>query len=223
MITPPLSTILVVDDQATNLQVLARTLQPTGHRILAAKDGRSALEIARAARPDLLLLDVMMPGMDGFEVCRQLKAEHQTSDMVVIFLSALGDVSDKVSGLNLGAVDYITKPIQSEEVLARVSTHLAHQHLERQLRQSRDSLNRELEGAARMQRLILPPALPSRTRSVRGVLPDEPARGRRLLRRAAARRGPVRDHGRRRVGTRRARGDHHGDDSRRPACAPRHP
>jgi sigma-B regulation protein RsbU (phosphoserine phosphatase) len=158
--TAPPSTILIVDDHATNLQVLARTLQGTGHRILAAKDGRAALDIARAAHPDLILLDVMMPGMDGFEVCRALKDEHALRDTVVIFLSALGDVADKVSGLNLGAVDYITKPIQAEEVLARVASHLSRQHLERQLRESRDSLTRELDKAARMQQLILPPALP---------------------------------------------------------------
>ncbi len=74
----PLSTILVVDDSATNLQVLVRTLQGTGHRILAAKDGPTALEIARRTQPDLMLLDVMMPGMDGFEVCRVLKSEPET-------------------------------------------------------------------------------------------------------------------------------------------------
>ena len=155
------STILIVDDHPTNLQVLARTLQGTGHRILAARDGRAALEIARAARPDLLLLDVMMPGMDGFDVCRALKADDATRDAIVIFLSALGEVSDKVSGLNLGAADYITKPIQAEEVLARVSSHLGRLHLERQLRDSRDVLNRELAGAARMQQLILPTSLPA--------------------------------------------------------------
>ena len=119
-------------------------------------DGATALEIARRATPDLVLLDVMMPEMDGFEVCRRLKAQPETRDAAVIFLSARGEVSDKVSGLELGAVDYITKPIQAEEVLARVATHLSRQHLERALRDSRDRLDRELAGAARMQRLILP-------------------------------------------------------------------
>jgi len=156
----PQSTILVVDDSPVNLQVLVRTLHGSGHRILAAKDGRAAIEIARRARPDLMLLDVMMPELDGFEVCRSLKADPETEETVVIFLSALGEVSDKVSGLKLGAVDYITKPIQPEEVLARVETHLTRQYLERELRQSRDSLDRELESAAGMQRLILPRVLP---------------------------------------------------------------
>jgi sigma-B regulation protein RsbU (phosphoserine phosphatase) len=149
-----------VDDNPTNLQVLVRTLHGSGHRILAAKDGRSALEIARRAHPDLVLLDVMMPGVDGFEVCRAIKGDPEIAEMVVIFLSALDEVADKVSGLKLGAVDYITKPIQAEEVLARVETHLTHQYLRRELRDSRNRLDRELAGAADMQRLILPPALP---------------------------------------------------------------
>jgi sigma-B regulation protein RsbU (phosphoserine phosphatase) len=135
-------------------------LHGSGHRILAAKDGRTAIEIARRARPDLILLDVMMPEIDGFEVCRSIKADPEMQGTVVIFLSALGEVSDKVSGLKLGAVDYITKPIQPEEVLARVETHLTRQYLERELRQSRDSLDRELASAAGMQRLILPRAMP---------------------------------------------------------------
>ena len=148
IIAPP-STILVVDDSATNLQVLVRTLSGSGHRILAARDGPTALEIARKAQPDLMLLDVMMPGMDGFEVCRRIKSEPDTRDTVVIFLSARGEVADKVSGLELGAIDYITKPIQAEEVLARVAVHLSRLHLERELRQSRDRLDHELASAAR--------------------------------------------------------------------------
>ena len=156
----PESTVLVVDDSPVNLQVLVRTLHGSGHRILAAKNGLAALEIARRARPDLMLLDVMMPEIDGFEVCRAIKADPETHDTVVIFLSALGEVSDKVAGLKLGAVDYITKPIQAEEVLARVETHLTRQYLEREIRRSRDSLDRELANAAGMQRLILPTSLP---------------------------------------------------------------
>ena len=159
--TPP-ATILVVDDNPVNLQVLVRTLQGTGHRILAARDGATALDIARRIKPDLVLLDVMMPGQDGFELCRTIKADPATAETMVIFLSALGQVSDKVLGLNLGAVDYITKPIQTEEVVVRVSNHLTRQHLEREVRRHRDRLDTELDGAARMQRLLLPPALPTR-------------------------------------------------------------
>ena len=163
-IAAPPSTILAVDDSPTNLQVLVRTLSGSGHRILAARDGATALDIARKARPDLILLDVMMPGLDGFEVCRRIKASPDTRDTVVIFLSARGEVTDKVSGLELGAIDYITKPIQAEEVLARVSVHLSRLHLERALRQSRDRLDKELASAGQMQRLLMPmqaPAHPS--------------------------------------------------------------
>jgi sigma-B regulation protein RsbU (phosphoserine phosphatase) len=98
--------------------------------------------------------------MDGFEVCRALKAGRETRESVVIFLSALGEVSDKVSGLSIGAADYITKPIQAEEVLARVANHLTRQYLERELRRSRDRLDRELANAADMQRLLLPRSMP---------------------------------------------------------------
>jgi serine phosphatase RsbU (regulator of sigma subunit) len=164
MAAVPPSTILVVDDSATNLQVVVRTLYGSGHRILVARDGPTALEIAVRASPDLILLDVMMPAMDGFEVCRALKAKPETRDAAVIFMSARGELSDKVSGLELGAVDYITKPIQAEEVVARVAAHLSRQHLERALRISRDKLDRELAGAARMQRSILPAAMPEHSR-----------------------------------------------------------
>ncbi|MCC7178670.1 MAG: SpoIIE family protein phosphatase [Acidobacteria bacterium] len=157
----PASTILLVDDTPVNLQVLVRTLQAGGHRILAATNGRAALDIAMRARPDLVLLDVMMPDMDGFEVCRALKAHPETRETVVIFLSALDEVADKVSGLSIGAADYITKPIQAEEVRARVANHLTRQHLERELRRSRDRLDRELANAADMQRLLLPRSMPT--------------------------------------------------------------
>jgi len=157
----PPSTILVVDDNPVNLQVLVRTLDGHGHRILAAKNGRAAIEIARRVRPDVVLLDVMMPEMGGFEVCRLLKADPLTRDTAVIFLSALGDVEDKVSGLTLGAVDYITKPIQPEEVQVRVSNHLVRLYLERELRRSRDRLDQELAKAAGLQQQLLPRVLPS--------------------------------------------------------------
>jgi sigma-B regulation protein RsbU (phosphoserine phosphatase) len=160
-VAAPPSTILVVDDNPLNLQLLVRTLDGSGHRILAARNGRAALDIARQVHPDLVLLDVMMPDMSGFEVCTTLKSDAATQDIAVIFLSALGDVDDKVSGLTLGAVDYITKPIQPEEVQVRVANHLMRRYLERELRRSRDQLDRELAKAARLQRQLLPRVLPS--------------------------------------------------------------
>ena len=125
--------ILLVDDNPINLQILYKTLQGQGYRLLIARNGESALDIARQARPSLVLLDVMMPGMDGFEVCQQLKAEARTRDTAVIFLSALGDSQAKVRGFALGGVDYIAKPFQADEVVARVRTHVKIQRLERQL------------------------------------------------------------------------------------------
>jgi sigma-B regulation protein RsbU (phosphoserine phosphatase) len=155
------ATILVVDDSPVNLRLVVRTLEGRGYRLLAAKNGRAALDIARRVRPELILLDVMMPEMDGFEVCRALKADPSTRDAIVVFLSALGEVSDKVTGLELGASDYITKPLQAEEVIARVANHVARQQLEQEVRRSRDRLQKELASAGAMQRGILPATLPS--------------------------------------------------------------
>jgi len=160
-LAPAGATILVVDDSPVNLRLVVRTLEGRGYRLLAAKNGRAAIDIARRVRPDLILLDVMMPEMDGFEVCRALKTDPSTRDAIVVFLSALGEVTDKVTGLELGASDYITKPIQAEEVIARVANHVARQQLEREVRRSRDRLERELASAGAMQRRILPAALPS--------------------------------------------------------------
>ena len=125
--------VLLVDDNPTNLQVLFSTLNGRGLRLLAAKNGEDGLVIARRMQPALILLDIMMPGIDGFEVCRRLKADRATRDSAVIFLSALNDTSSKVKGLGLGAVDYIAKPFQAEEVVARVETHLKLRRLEQEL------------------------------------------------------------------------------------------
>jgi len=116
--------ILLVDDNTTNLQVLHETLAGLDYKFLIAKNGESALAIAHKAKPSLILLDIMMPGIDGFEVCRQLKADPETGGIPVIFLTALSDTKDKVKGFELGAVDYVSKPFQAEEVIARVNTHL---------------------------------------------------------------------------------------------------
>ena len=157
----PPSTILVVDDNAMNLQLVVRTLEGRGHRILAARNGAAALEIARRAAPDLILLDVLMPDMNGFDVYERLNAPADRPHVPVIFLSALDEAADKIAGLGLGAVDYVTKPIQPEEVLARVENHLIRLYLERELRRNRDRLDRELADAADLQRLMLPQSMPA--------------------------------------------------------------
>ncbi|WP_295990488.1 HD domain-containing phosphohydrolase [Rugamonas sp.] len=116
--------ILAVDDEAGNLQLLRQILQDH-YRLAYAKDGARALELARQERPDLILLDVMMPGMTGYEVCRTLKADGATASIPVIFVTALTDASDEVVGFEAGAVDYITKPLSPAIVRARVRTHLS--------------------------------------------------------------------------------------------------
>jgi len=152
--------ILLVDDNPTNLQVLFQTLDGIGCKLLIAKNGEIAISIAGKALPDLILLDIMMPGIDGYEVCRQLKSNAATSDIPVIFLSALGDTEDKVKGLQLGAVDYITKPFQPDEVIARVNTHLTIHRLKREVESQKDQLEHELEVVSAVQRKLLPKQLP---------------------------------------------------------------
>ncbi|MEH2400317.1 hybrid sensor histidine kinase/response regulator [Nostoc sp.] len=116
--------ILIVDDIPNNLKVLFDILNNSGFKVSIAKSGESALEKAQKTLPNLILLDVMMPGMDGFETCRHLKSNQKTKDIPVIFMTALSETVEKVKGLHLGAVDYITKPIEHEEVLARINVHL---------------------------------------------------------------------------------------------------
>lgn len=142
--TPHDPQILLVDDNPTNLQVLYQTLAGSGYRLLAARSGKDAIAIAQRVVPDLILLDVMMPGMDGFETCVQLKADPRTRDSAVVFLSALTAAADKVRGLELGAVDFVNKPFQAEEVLARVRTHLTIRELQRELRRRNGELEHEL-------------------------------------------------------------------------------
>ena len=139
--------VLMVDDTPANLGVLYELLSEASYDVLVAEDGESALERAAYARPDLILLDVMMPGIDGFETCRRLKERPDTRDIPVIFMSALSDTVDKVKGLRLGAVDYVTKPFQHEEVLARVHTHLTLQRLKRELAEREARLTAIVTGA----------------------------------------------------------------------------
>jgi DNA-binding NtrC family response regulator len=144
--------LLLVDDNPTNLQVLYQTLNGHGYRLLVARNGKDAVAIAERVSPDLILLDVMMPEMNGFETCARLKGNARTRDAVVIFLSALTDPGDKVRGLDLGGVDFVTKPFQAEEVLARVRTHLRIRHLDQELRRRNAALEHELTVAQELLR-----------------------------------------------------------------------
>ncbi|MEP6488824.1 response regulator [Microcoleus vaginatus GB2-A3] len=139
------SSILIVDDNPSNLDVLSEALAGSGWEILVATDGETAIEQAEYSQPDLILLDVMMPGIDGFETCHRLKASPLTNEISVIFMTALSDIGDKVKGFNLGAVDYITKPFEQKEVLARVNLHLKLRSLTKTLAEQNLMLKREIE------------------------------------------------------------------------------
>ncbi len=117
-------TILVIDDDPTNLQILFDYLKEAGFKTLLATGGNRAIRQLEQSRPDLILLDVMMPGLDGFETCRRLKANEATKEIPVIFMTALSDIESKVKGFEVGIVDYVTKPFQQEEILARVTAHI---------------------------------------------------------------------------------------------------
>ncbi|HEY9643264.1 MAG TPA: response regulator, partial [Coleofasciculaceae cyanobacterium] len=143
-ITPnhtPKGNILIVDDTPDNLHLLSATLTERGYQVRGVIDGAMALRVVHAAPPDLILLDIQMPGMSGYEVCQQLKAAEQTREIPVIFLSILDESWDKVKAFTIGGSDYITKPFQLEEVLVRVENQLALQAAKAEIYQ----LNAQLE------------------------------------------------------------------------------
>ncbi len=146
------SRILVVDDIEENLKVLSGTLVEEGFYPLQAKNGERAIQIAKKAKPDLILLDIKMPDMDGYETISILKSDPDTADIPVIFISALNQIEDKVKGFRAGAVDYVSKPFQKEEVIARVGTHL-------NLRAARRAVEEERQKSERLLLSILPAAV----------------------------------------------------------------
>lgn len=139
-IVPPTANILVVDDTPANLRLLAGILTEQGYSVRPARDGNQALSIAQTVALDLILLDINMPVMDGYQVCEKLKADDRTRAIPVIFISALSEVLDKIKAFGVGGVDYITKPFQVEEVVARVETHLSLQNLQNNLQSKNDEL-----------------------------------------------------------------------------------
>ncbi|MGI0494192.1 response regulator [Alkalinema pantanalense CENA528] len=132
--------VLIVDDSPTNLAVLSQALKARGLKVRAAEDGESAITLSRKKVPALILLDVQMPGIDGFETCRRLKEMPETQQVPVIFMTALSDIESKVKGLSVGAVDYITKPFDEVEVIARVDVHLKLHYLNQELEQKNQEL-----------------------------------------------------------------------------------
>ena len=140
----PKADILVIDDTPENLALLSQMLTERGYKVRSVTKGSTAIRGAKAVPPDLILLDVKMPEMDGYEVCQQLKADHCTHNIPIIFISALGDVFDKVKAFQVGGVDYITKPFQIEEVLARLDTHLTIRNLQIKLEAQNSQLQQEI-------------------------------------------------------------------------------
>jgi len=133
-------TILIVDDSKLNIQVLSDILKEKSYRIALARSGKMALEFVGMKRPDLILLDIMMPEIDGFEVCRRLKSKEETKNIPIIFISGLDKSRDIVKGFQAGAVDYIVKPFQKEVVLARVNTHLKLSETQKKLKRTNKDL-----------------------------------------------------------------------------------
>jgi len=136
--------IIIVDDTPANLQFLNSALTKQGYRVYSTINGKMAIKIAKREQPDLILLDIKMPDMDGYEVCTYLKADEETRDIPIIFVSALNETFDKVKAFSVGGVDYITKPFQMEEVLARVATHLALRNTQKQLEAQNIQLQQEV-------------------------------------------------------------------------------
>jgi phosphoserine phosphatase RsbU/P len=163
MSVPPVNEtheILIVDDKPSNLRLLSQILSEHGYKVRAVTSGARAFESAQTSPPSLILLDIRMPGMDGFEVCQRLKSDEKTRDVPVIFISALDDVQDKLRAFRMGGVDYITKPFQIDEVLARSETHLALRELQQQLQQANRRYQRELDLAGQIQASFLPRTTP---------------------------------------------------------------
>ncbi len=147
-------TVMVVDDDPMNLDIMLLYLEEWGFHTLIAQNGERALQQLAHGQPDVMLLDVMMPGLDGFETCRRMKAREATAQIPVIFMTALDDLEHKVKGFQVGAVDYITKPFQQEEVLARVRTHATLRTLQKNLEKKNRQLEQALAQVTRLSGLL---------------------------------------------------------------------
>jgi PleD family two-component response regulator len=143
--------ILIVDDKLENIRFLSSFLSKQGYQVRKAINGQAALMAARTVCPDLILLDINMPGMGGYEVCQQLKGELQTSSIPIIFLSAGDDIGDKIRAFQVGGVDYITKPFQLEEALVRVQTQLKVQSLQKKLHVCNEQLQQTVTALQKTQ------------------------------------------------------------------------
>jgi PAS domain S-box-containing protein len=146
--------ILVADDTPSNVELVSKYLQKAGYAVLTAGDGQAVLQRINHTKPDLILLDIMMPDLDGFETCRRLKENQETKDIPIIFMTALSDIQDKIKGFEMGAVDYITKPLDNREILARVNIHLTLRNLQKTLREQNEQLQAENLRRKRVQEAL---------------------------------------------------------------------
>jgi len=160
--------VLIVDDNLINLQILGAILKKNGYATAVTKNGIQALDFIQTTKPDIILLDIIMPEMDGFETCKKLKEDKNTKDIPVIFITSLTDACDKVEAFKIGGVDYITKPFMKEEVLARVKAHLNNSRLvkelfnvNKELSLKQEKINEDLIAAAGIQRSLLPKKMPN--------------------------------------------------------------
>src|SRR3981189_3403126 len=164
--------VLIVDDVPDNLALLSDALDESGHIVLVATDGAGALERLQRITPDLILLDAVMPGMDGFETCRRLKRDADLSNVPVIFMTGLAETEHIVSGLEAGGVDYVTKPIVIEEMLARIRVHIANARLTQSARAALDVSGRFLLAVNRQGKIMW--ATPQAQKLLSGNLPPGP-------------------------------------------------
>ena len=162
------NSILIIDDNSENLRVLSNILKPEGYKIRIATNGEQTLKSVVSTPPDLILLYILMPKMNGYEICERLKKDESTKEIPVIFLSALDDIQDKLKGFAVGGVDYITKPFQTEEVLARVRTHLELKKSKEELHNSyiiikkqKQQIEYDLKQAKQTQLALFPKSLPN--------------------------------------------------------------
>ena len=153
-IDPTEAKILIVDDQLENLKILRQTLESEGYQVSAVPSGALALNIAPEVKPDLVLLDILMPGMDGFETCRQLRADEARADTPIIFITAKDETESVIEGFEVGAVDYITKPFRTKDVLIRVETHLRNARLTTALLQRNRELQQEIAKRERAEHAL---------------------------------------------------------------------
>ncbi|MBS3769456.1 MAG: response regulator, partial [Bacteroidales bacterium] len=151
------SKILLIDDSVQNLKLLGNMLREKDYQIALARDGKEGLQLAKKIYPDLILLDIMMPDLDGYEVCKQLKEDEQTKDIPVIFLTAKTSNEDLVKGFQLGGVDYITKPFNREELFMRIKTHLDLKKAHDKISSQAETLRELNETKDKMFSVIFPP------------------------------------------------------------------